>query len=686
MRSRRNIRFTALALGVVMALATGGWLAARQVRSPAQIAADTAPPRASMISVPVERRALATEVIVRGTVRYGAPQIVSLPASGLKTGASVVSRVPLPGARLAEPSVPLVVSGRPVFLLRGATPMYRDIGPGSEGRDVLELEEALLRAGLDPGAVDGRYDSATAGAVTALYKRSGETPFGVTDAQAERLNTLAGAASTARDAALQMRLALRTAQHGTRAVDVNQARLDAAAATESVPATRLAIATAEDKAAAARDALATALRLQAGAQPLARRDVTAAEADVVNKQIAITEAVDHQADAQRQLDGAPPDSTAAEIDALRTALRQATARVLGARADLLAAQGALDTARFAPLDAIATAGDDGRRALRELRVAGAELRQARATLVALERKRRLAEARVRILIAPPDTGVERRMVASTAAEARRTREELARVASRSGVQVPADEILFVPTTPVRVDTVTAKPGSAVVGDIMTVTNSTLAIDSSLSVTDAKLVRRGMRVRVEEPDLRIALAGRVSQVAPRPGTNNVDPTRTYFEVDPGSAPSALIGASVKLSIAVRSTSRKVLAVPVSALSVDAAGDSRVQLDLGRGRTRFVAVLPGLAAQGFVEVRAKRKGALRSGDRVVVGSGRTVATRAPTGVPTDPVPPGSGSSASGGSGSGAPAPTTASPTPAASAAPTPSDATPSAPATPGIPNGR
>ena len=45
-----------------MLLAAIGSLAARQIRSPAQIAADTAAPAASRISVPVERRALATEV------------------------------------------------------------------------------------------------------------------------------------------------------------------------------------------------------------------------------------------------------------------------------------------------------------------------------------------------------------------------------------------------------------------------------------------------------------------------------------------------------------------------------------------------------------------------------------------------------------------------------------------------
>ncbi len=122
----------------------------------------------------VERRALATEVIVRGTVRYGAPQEVTLPVSALKTSTSVVSRVPKPEAKLGEGDKALLISGRPVFVFRGATPMHRDLGPGSEGEDVRQLEQALAGAGFSPGSVDGRYDGATASAVTAMYVKYDE--------------------------------------------------------------------------------------------------------------------------------------------------------------------------------------------------------------------------------------------------------------------------------------------------------------------------------------------------------------------------------------------------------------------------------------------------------------------------------------------------------------------------------
>ena len=131
MRSQRNVRIAVITLIGVVLVAGGGWVAARQIKSPAQIAADTAPPRASLITAQVERRTLSSEVIVRGTGRYGKPEAISLPSSSLKTSTQVISRIAKPDAVLRERSVAMVVSGRPVFVLRGATPMHRDISSAS---------------------------------------------------------------------------------------------------------------------------------------------------------------------------------------------------------------------------------------------------------------------------------------------------------------------------------------------------------------------------------------------------------------------------------------------------------------------------------------------------------------------------------------------------------------------------
>ena len=413
--------------------------------------------------------------------------------------------------------------------------------------------------------------------------------------------------------------------------------------------------------------------------------MAAAQVDLTAKQNALAEATGARDDAQRELNTLPPDADA-ERAAASTALRTATTAMASARADISAAQNALEAAKKVLSESIRRARDDGRKAARDLALAKADSLETQRTLATLKRKHELALARVRILGQTPDTRVERGLVTTASIELGRVRREFTRLAARSGIQVPADEVLFFATTPVRVDAVAADRGSQLSGDVMTVSNTRLAIDSSLSPQEKDLVHVGDRVRIEESDLRIDINGRVSRVADKPGTNaNVDPGRTYFEVTPLLAPAALVGTSVKLSIAVRSTAGAVLAVPISALSIGADGRERVQVDRG-GRATVVYVRTGLRAQGLVEVSPRRAGALKTGDLVVVGAGTRSAAKGATGSRAPATPAGvstTPSVAGSGSGSGAP-PAAAGPatTPATTtAAPPPAAATGAGPAEPG-----
>jgi hypothetical protein len=232
-------------------------------------------------------------------------------------------------------------------------------------------------------------------------------------------------------------------------------------------------------------------------------------------------------------------------------------------------------------------------------------------------RRQWQQASVKVRLLTADGGTLRAMRANAAAEAAQTQAEVTRLSHESGIQVPADEVLFFPTLPLRVDTVKAKRGTTVAGPVMDVTNSRLAIDSSLSVSDKQLVRPGDPVTIEDQDLGVTLHGRVVRVANTPGTNRVDPSRFYLEVIPNGGSVQLVGASVKLTVSVKSTKGAVLAVPVSALSVGGDGNSRVQVRRG-GRTEIVPVVPGLAAKGLVEVRPMGHARLEPGDLVIVGS--------------------------------------------------------------------
>jgi peptidoglycan hydrolase-like protein with peptidoglycan-binding domain len=382
--SRRALAVALVALVVVSAL--GGWLAGRLIQSPAEVAARRSAPEPSPILVPAEERSLSTDVIARGTARFGSPRKLALTPTELKSGRQVVTSIPARGSKLVEGAVVLTVSGRPVFVLEGRQPTYRDLGPGMSGRDVRQLEAALARLGLGPLVVDGRFDTGTENAVARLYSRAGFEPMSASEEQL------------------------------------------------------------------------------AGIRPL--------EAEL------------------------------------------------------------LDTAR-----------------------------------------------------------------------------------AHSGIQLPADEVIFVPHTPVRVTDLGVRPGDDPGNELMTVTDVVVAVDSSLPVEEATLVKPGMKVVIDEPDLGIDETGVVSKVAPNPGSNGLDGFHVYFEVQVDGAAPALVGASLRLTIPIESTQGTVLVVPATALSLGPDGSSRVQKSTAQG-LEFVEVEPGLSAGGYVEVTPVQ-GSLAGGDLVVVG---------------------------------------------------------------------
>jgi peptidoglycan hydrolase-like protein with peptidoglycan-binding domain len=615
----RPTRLTVLALGLMVVITVVGWVGARQIRSPAQVAADTAPPKASPITIPVVRRTLSAKVIVRGTVRFGAPQAVVLASSQLKAGGTasdIVTRAPRARTELGAGAVAMTVDGRPVFVLPGTIPMHRDLGPGDRGPDVFQLERALQRLGLPTGAVDGLYDAATAAAVSAFYLRRGWDPFGPTATQLDQLQTAEAAAAQARDARLQAVNNVEQAQRTTRPADVAQARIDTNTARQAVSSAALRVETARARVAAAEAAAANASAGTSVAGANGQRDIAQADADVVAKQNALAAAQEDARQAEANRVTLPSDATLNDRLAADTAARLAAQNVTQAQADLTASVAAANAIRVSAGADVTKAQNDGAKLLRDVDVAKAELSSAQKSLTASRRQVRLDELKARLLTRRVDTTTMRAIVASSAQEERRTAGEVGRLAARIGVQVPANELLFFPNLPVRVDAVKAKRGNTVAGRVMNVTNSRLAIDSSLSVSDVRLVRVGDPVVIEDQDLGVTAHGRVSRVVHTPGTNGVDPSRFYMAVVPTSRLPSLVGASVKLTIAVKSTNGSVLAVPVSALSIGADGRSRVQVRHG-SRIDLVPVDPGLAAEGLAEVRPTGRD-LRPGDLVVVGS--------------------------------------------------------------------
>jgi peptidoglycan hydrolase-like protein with peptidoglycan-binding domain len=547
-------------LGLVGGMALGAWYAGSRIQSPAEVAARTAAPEPSPILVPVESRVLSSDVVTRGTVRFGLPQPISIAPSTIKGAVGLVATLPRPSTVFQEGEVILSISGRPVFVLRGATPAYRDMAPGTSGGDVRQLEEGLARLGTDPGPVDGFYDQKTSAAVERWYRKNQSEPFAPTREQRAALLALE------RDWS-----------------DAERSRLAAATARETAV-----------RAVAAARALAEQNERQAALESAVRSSNNDRQALETERARAASSATAAAADVAAQI----ADRAIIVLDPRQTETARANAE-----AKLRAARAAQRKAKLEGDLAIQSAMREAALADKRVQAAEAALKAAR-----LEGERSVSGALEQQTLAEFDLKV-------ASERAQRVERELAAARERLGVQVPADEIVFVPDLPIRVHEVTAAAGASASGPVMSVTDDQLSIDSQMPIAAAPLVKRGMKVAIDEQALGITATGVVDEVASTPGTRGVDGYHFYLGVKIESAPVSMAGFSVRLTIPIESTKGTVTAVPTSAVSLAVDGTSRVLVDRG-GKLEYVTIKPGLSAGGYVEVTAA-DGRLVPGQFVVVG---------------------------------------------------------------------
>ncbi len=183
-----------LAVGIAAALlAVGGLIGASFVKSPQQLAADTAAPPPTVTTAPVVSQVLTSSVQLRGVV-YPATQYDvyatapsdpgasggggAAPGAGGSGSVAYISKLDVAaggtvrnGERLAE------IDGQPLFALAGPVPAWRDLTPGESGPDVTELQKALAALGYyDDGDTPGYFGPATGYAVYLYYEHLGYTP------------------------------------------------------------------------------------------------------------------------------------------------------------------------------------------------------------------------------------------------------------------------------------------------------------------------------------------------------------------------------------------------------------------------------------------------------------------------------------------------------------------------------
>ena len=742
-----------LVVAAAAAAAALGWAAGQRIRSPAQAALSAEPPAPSLITVEVELTELAADVITRADVGYDDPASLSLNGSlGGRPPVLLVTSAPERGDDLPEGSAAIEISGRPVFLLAGEIPVFRDLRPKTRGPDVLQVEQALARLGFFGGEPDEEWNPDTGEAVTAWYEAAGYTPNGVTDEEKDRLeaarkqvDSAEGGVETAQerietaedegeDRLEAARKQVETAGDGVEtaqdrietAEDESEDRLEAArkqiktagdgveTAQERVDSAVRSRKKADDALADAQDGLADAeqdlARARQGPDDLQIRRARSALA-AAGEQLEFTEADTEEAMAEAERAvlaaqaernkaanayssalarwesaqaGVHPDGgtlpTPSQMEVLRLASENAGLALETAERGITEAEAARDRKRVENSAALRTAGDnlaaaqkalddllappdvdqqkdvveEARTAVENARTgiddAQSSLTKARASLVDAREdlakarsdladvqadvQKDLAKAQDGLVDAQEDLAKARSDLAAAQADIRedlakaqdglvdaredlaKARSDLAELESETGVWIPAGELIFLERLPVRVDRLTAERGSTVSGSFMTVTGSELAVRGSVLVRDVSLVKEGGEARIDDPLLADPLAGEIRLVADRPGTHNVAADRHYLEVVAEGIPDDLVGSNVKVIIPVGGTDGEVLAVPAAALSSTADGAARVEVEQPDGSTRFVAVEPGLAASGLVEV-TPLDGELQEGDLVVVG---------------------------------------------------------------------
>ena len=367
--------------------------------------------------------------------------------------------------RLGRGQVAMAVDGRPVFVLPGASRCTATSFPATTGPTCCSSSGPWRPSASRPAAVDGRYDSATEGAVSSFYLRRGWDPFGPTDTQLDQLHTAEAAAAAARDAHLQALNALDQAQRARRRPTSRRR-----ASTRSPRATRSTRRASRSAPRRTRSARRPCSRPAPRRPRTPRRRRPArpalADADVAAKRTALNLAVNAVQLARYKADelALRRPAVRAHGRGARGAARREDA-VAQARAELDAVAG--DRARRRGPRARAPSArprDDLVQAQRDVRIAREELRP---------RPGRARTARTQAVLArsaaAPAAAPHRRRApwwrsrGPPPAEAARTRAEVARLARQGGVQVPANEILFFPTLPLRVDAVKAKRGSQVSG-------------------------------------------------------------------------------------------------------------------------------------------------------------------------------------------------------------------------------
>lgn len=165
-RRRRRRLWPAVGL-VLVTVGVGTWLWARGSPNESRSA-----PSGPVATATVERGAISATQSWDGTVDRGVPLTINSSTGG------TVTRLIGQGTTVERGGELYRVDERPVILLYGIVPMYRDLAPGAAGADVAQLEANLVALGHARFTADDTYTDSTAATVRGWQTATGAAPTG----------------------------------------------------------------------------------------------------------------------------------------------------------------------------------------------------------------------------------------------------------------------------------------------------------------------------------------------------------------------------------------------------------------------------------------------------------------------------------------------------------------------------
>jgi peptidoglycan hydrolase-like protein with peptidoglycan-binding domain len=152
---RRRGRVALLVVVVVACVAAGAWFVLGDARSSVDAATSDLPPNTTRVA----RRTLQDTQTSDGQLGYGRTRTATSRLAGTLTAA------PDSGDQVGRGRPVYEIDKKPVSLLYGTVPAYRDLRVGAEGADVAQLEKNLRALGYSGFTVDDVYTDSTAAAV-----------------------------------------------------------------------------------------------------------------------------------------------------------------------------------------------------------------------------------------------------------------------------------------------------------------------------------------------------------------------------------------------------------------------------------------------------------------------------------------------------------------------------------------